>query len=261
MEEKKKETTITETLRAGANAGAKLKKVKWTLIGAAIVALVACVAVFFVWNEGNKRGQAYAEEQIEQLKEELAEERQRNQELIDNPVVVNPIAPEVKLDVVNAEIKELGELATMEYLYTNAGIFEKARKAFDKFDIPGTRKTFTMKWDGVIKAGIDINQVTTEADEESKILTIHLPEAKILSHDPDKDSVEIYNERDGIFNKVTVEDQVAFDAACEKEMEERAIQNGLLEKAEENAEEVISRLLNANPIIAEHYTIEFTHQK
>ena len=40
-------------------------------------------------------------------------------------------------------------------------------------------------------------------------------------------------------------------------MNQRAIDNGLLEKAEENAKNIILKILNALPGIEDVYTIEF----
>ena len=155
----------------------------------------------------------------------------------------------------NITIQGIGELATMEYLYTDAGQYSDSISV-GNFNIPFTEKNFTIKWDGVIKAGIDVTKITTELKQEEKNLVVYLPQAEILSHDPDKDSIEVLDEKDGLFNPVRVDDQVKFDAACEKAMEERAIENGLLEKAQENAKELILQLLNANPDINGNYTIE-----
>ena len=47
------------------------------------------------------------------------------------------------------------------------------------------------------------------------------------------------------------------DSELEKEMERRAVEYGLLEKAQKNAENVLRNLLGANPIIAKYYKIEF----
>ncbi|MDY3771638.1 MAG: DUF4230 domain-containing protein [Candidatus Faecousia sp.] len=40
-------------------------------------------------------------------------------------------------------------------------------------------------------------------------------------------------------------------------MRQRAIDNGILEKARENAERIIENLLTANPAVKENYTIVF----
>lgn len=63
--------------------------------------------------------------------------------------------------------------------------------------------------------------------------------------------------KDNIFNKITIDDKVEFDASAEKEMKERAVENGLLEKAQKNAEELIENLLMTNSAICNDYEVEF----
>ena len=40
-------------------------------------------------------------------------------------------------------------------------------------------------------------------------------------------------------------------------MKKRAIENGLLEKAQKNAEDIIARLIQSDPAVDDNYTIEF----
>jgi len=255
-EQREEKEAVPKKRRPELNAVEKLRRLKRGLITLVVVLVAALLAMGFMWSRGKKQGEEKAEAEIAALKEQMAQQADQIKKLEEEPIVVNPVAPEISLDIVNSEIREIGELATMEYLYTNAAKFSDA-KQIKNWNIPLTKKTFILKWDGAIKAGIDVNEIRTELDQEKKVITIQLPEAKILSHDPDRDSVEVLDESDGLFNPVNLNDQVKFDAASEKEMEQRAIENGLLEKAQKNAGEVISRLLNANPVIEENYTIEF----
>lgn len=249
------------------------KRIKTILIGVALIGLG--IVIIGLWGrqigleEGETRRQeAIAEKDeviaekdgiIVSLNETIEDQQKQIEELLDTPIVVTPVIPEAVLEVAQTEIRSIGELATMEYLYTNAGVYKDARFLGD-FELPLTQKTFTMKWNGVIKAGVDISRVEVVvesiADNECRI-TIYLPQAEILSHELDNDSVEVFNEADAIFNPVTVEDQKKFEAACQEEMETRVIESGVIEKAQSNAEEIISKLLNANPDIAEYCTIIF----
>ena len=195
-------------------AKAKLKSLKQTLTFIVIIVVLLVVGVAMIWMQNAK---------LDKLEVDNAEKDALIKELKENPVVVNPVSPEITLDIVNQEIKSIGELATMEYIYTNAGRFSDARH-IKKWDVPFTEKSFVMKWDGVIKAGIEVDKVTTEIDKENKVLTVYLPQAEILSHAPDKDSAEVLDEKDGLFNLVTLNDQIKCEVAMEKEMEKRAIE-------------------------------------
>ena len=65
------------------------------------------------------------------------------------------------------------------------------------------------------------------------------------------------DEQNKIFNKITVDDKIKFDSSTEGAMKDRAIENGLLEKAQKNAADILLRLLQTNPAIGDIYTIEF----
>ena len=190
-----------------------------------------------------------AQTQIDELKQEI-------EDLIENPIVVNPVAPKIELEIINKEIRDIGELATVEYLFTDAARYSDS-KQIKNWNVPLTEKSFTLKWDGVIKAGIQVNAISVEVDEEEKKLIVSMPAAEILSYSVDNDSIEVLDEKSNMFNPITVEDKVKLDGKTEAAMKERAIENGLLEKAKKNAENIISNLLRANPAVADIYSIEF----
>ncbi len=99
--------------------------------------------------------------------------------------------------------------------------------------IPFTTKKFILSYDGTIKAGIDLGDVEIEVRDND--VTVTLPEAEVLSHEIDADSVEIFDEKTSIFNPFTIEDFTAFQAAQREVMEEKALQRGLLAQAREKA--------------------------
>jgi len=218
----------------------KTKKRLWI---AALAGILILVIVIFAWSNARLKGK-------------IEEQNKRIEELMEQPIVVNPVAPEISLSVIYEEIQNIGELATVEYLFTDAARFSDS-KQLGNWEVPFTEKSFTMKWDGVIKAGIQVDQILIEANEDDGIITVTLPAAQILSYEVDNDSVEILDEKNNIFNKISVNDKVQLDASTEEEMKDRAIRNGLLEKAQQNAEDIITRLLTANSAIGDHYTIVF----
>ena len=198
------------------------------------------------------KGYSSAKEKYEDTITQLEAEVDR---LSDPIAVYEEASREIDINVVNVEIQEIGELATLEYLYTDAGKFEDPKQLFGK-DVPFTTKSFIAKWDGIIKAGVDISQVTAEVDSNNKEVVIHIPKAEILSHEIDSESVETLDQKNGLFNPVSVEDVREFDAESKEKMENRAIENGILDKAFENAESIIEKLID--PMIQEfEYTVRF----
>lgn len=226
----------------------KLMKLKNQLIKIGVIVaftLVALLAIFLA-------GKASAKEKYE------AEIAKLQQELDDQIARWDHATTEVDISVVNASIQEIGELATIEYLYTDAGKFEDAAELFGKeLNWSLTTKSFITKWDGTIKAGIDISEVTAKENAEKKEIVVYLPKAKILSHEIDENSFETLDQKNGLFNAVEVQDIRKFDTVCKEAMEEKVIENGLLEKALENAKEIIYRLIYTDVVKEQGYTIRF----
>ena len=227
------------------------QKAKRTMIAVCIVTAFLFVVVTAIFIKGYMS----AKQKFENEKVALIEEIER---LSDPVAVYETASKEVDIHVINTEIQSIGELATMEYLYTNASKFEDPVKIFGK-SVPFslTTKSFIVKWDGIIKAGVNISEVTAAADKENKKIIIQMPAAEILSHEIDNDSIETLDQKNGLFNKITVEDVKEFDAVSKTAMENRAVENGLLEKAFENAKGIIESLVNNEAVKELGYTIEF----
>ena len=84
-----------------------------------------------------------------------------------------------------------------------------------------------------------------------------MPNAEILSYEIDNNSIETLDEKDGLFNPVKVEDVRQFDTVSKDAMEDRAIENGILDKALKNAEDIIEKLVNSDVVQEQGYTIKF----
>lgn len=84
-----------------------------------------------------------------------------------------------------------------------------------------------------------------------------MPNAEILSHEIDNNSIETLDEKDGLFNPVKVDDVRQFDTVSKDAMEDRAIENGILDKALKNAEDIIEKLVNNDVVQEQEYTIKF----
>lgn len=227
----------------------KRKKRKMITVGIIFAVIIAIALAIFV--TGYKSAKEKYEEEIKKLEEEV-------DRLSDPVVIYEEVSKEVDIHVINAEIQDIGELATLEYLYTDAGKFEDPAKVFGK-DIPFsfTTKSFIAKWDGSIKAGVDISQVTAETNEGKKEIIVHIPKAEILSHEIDENSIETLDEKNGLFNKISVDDVREFDAISKESMEQRAIENGILDKAYKNAEDIIYKLIYTDIVAEQEYSIRF----
>ena len=159
--------------------------------------------------------------------------------------------PQITSSLLGQRLSAIQELATQEYHYTNMGRFQN-QLDFYGWKVPFTTKSFIVAYDGVIKAGVDLSELQVEVS--GKTISVTLPEGKILSHDIDEDSLEVFDETKNIFNPIQIEDYTGFTADQKASMEERAIDEGLLTAASERARTVVEEFITALPG-AEDYTI------
>ena len=153
--------------------------------------------------------------------------------------------------VLQNQLTEIRELATVTYAYTNMAQFESSND-FYGMKVPFTTKSFILTYDGTIKAGVDLDGAAV--DISGTTVTVTLPEARILSHEIDEGSVEVFDEKTSIFNPFTVEDFTSFQADQKAAMEERALSRGLLEEARSKAVSSVKQLLAA--ALPDTYTVE-----
>jgi hypothetical protein len=233
-----------------------IRKLKRRLFTIVLVCVMALLVFVFAWLGGRNHASGFAEDEINRLKTEISNREKEIQNLLDTPIIAAPVAPQINLDTIYSEIVDIGELATVEYLFTDAAKYSDSMQ-YNDWNIPFTEKSFVLKWNGVIKAGVILEDVDITVDEEAGKITVSMPPAQILSYIVDRDSIEVLDERDSIFNSITIDDKMKFDATTEEAMRQRAIDNGLLDKAQKNAQDIIRRLLTANPAVGDAYVIEF----
>ena len=152
--------------------------------------------------------------------------------------------------VLENQLTGISELASVTYSYTNMAQFKNSRE-FYGMKVPFTTKSFILTYDGVIKAGVDLS--AAEVRVSGTAVTVKLPEAAILSHEIDEDSVEVFDEKTSIFNPFTVEDMAAFQADQKQAMEAKALDKGLLTEAAEKAK--ISVEARRSAALPEGYTL------
>lgn len=153
---------------------------------------------------------------------------------------------ELSAGVVQSQITEIAELATVTYSYTELGQYESS-KEFYGTKVPFTTNKFILTYDGVIKAGVDVGKAQIE--EKGGTITVRLPQAQVISHEIDENSVKVFDEKTSIFNQFTVEDYTAFYADQKKSVEEKAISKGLLTEARSQAVKAVTAALE--PLVGE----------
>ena len=160
---------------------------------------------------------------------------------------------ELSAVVLQNQIANIKELGTVTYEYTELGQYESS-KDFYGTKIPFTTSKFIITYDGTIKAGIDMNAAKVEIDEITKKIVVTVPAAKILSHEIHEDSVKVFDEKNSIFNALTVEDYAGFYADQKIEVEAKAKTQGLLSQARTQAKLAVQELVT--PVLPEGWELE-----
>lgn len=223
------------------NDGKLLQKTKPIYV---IILLSLCVACLLWGLYSSQQRQKEMEQRLEMY---------RNMELTpeDKPDGIIKEADQViTSDTVNEQLNSLGELVTVEYLYTNADKYENQNQvSVHKWNInlPFTTKSFLLAYDGRIKAGVDLQDVQIDIDENSHKITVILPKSEITSHEISEDDIRVFDEKDSVFNKITIDNYNDFVASQKDSMEQRAIDMGLLTSADENAKTVVYSFLSLIP--------------
>ena len=159
--------------------------------------------------------------------------------------------PQITGDLLASQLRSVQELVTVSYYYTNMGRFEN-QVDFYGWKVPFTTKSFIVSYDGVIKAGVDLEQLQVSIGDGE--VTVTLPESRIISHEIPEDSLEVFDESDNLFNHITIEDYTAFTQDQKSAMEQRAVDGGLLDRANQEARTAVDSLLRIMPGL-EEYTL------
>lgn len=165
------------------------------------------------------------------------------------------LTPTISSDLINNRLEDAKELTTLKYHYTNMGQFQN-QSDFYGWKVPFTTKSFIVSYDGLINAGVDLQEATVNVT--GKKIQITIPHAKILSHEIYEDSLQVFLEKDSIFNPIKISDYNDFSLDQKKVVEEKAIEKGLLTEADKKSEEAIKDILRLDQYLKDYeITIDF----
>lgn len=160
---------------------------------------------------------------------------------------------------VEEQLAAIRELVTQKYIYTNADKWTDEMTFPNGWSVPFSESRFIVQYDGTIKAGIDLNSVKIDVDEENRKVIITLPASRITDHNVPQDSIEIFGVKDGLFNPVDINEPNALITEGKKTMEAKAMDRGLLTDADKEAEDIIRAFLSLIPGMGDVYTLEIRH--
>lgn len=231
MDESTKEVA-KEKLKAG------LQK-HWKVL--AVVLLTAALIITVMLLNSSHRRQREIEEQLERQNELVAAmQEQLGIEDTNEKVTITS-------DTIKESLGAIRELVTQEYIYTNADKRESSEKWLWGVERPFSGNSLLVTYDGTIKAGVDLSQVEITVDEEKQTITVILPPSKITDNNIPQESIEVVEVKNGLFNDVTFDNYNEFIAEQKVIMEQKAIDQGLLTKADEEAIALVKSVLSVLP--------------
>ncbi|MDK4319083.1 DUF4230 domain-containing protein [Corynebacterium propinquum] len=142
---------------------------------------------------------------------------------------------------IGGTLEEISEVAVEQYSYSAVGRFEEDGWRALGFRVPLTGKHFLIAYDGVVKAGVkNIEKSDVHIDDVARTVTITVFQAEILSNEIEPSSVVVYDQSFNPLNQVRVENYAEFLDSEEKRAEDKARENGLLERAQQRVTDLVA---------------------
>jgi hypothetical protein len=191
---------------------------------------------------------------------------------LDLPEIVTGQS-EISAHTVVKEVMPIGEYASLAYHYTSV-VKDVNSRDIKGWTIPFTTRKYIFTYDGIMKLGIDGSKIRVEEQESGAetpaaqggntgtekalpAICIVLPPIKILSHEIDDDSIEVFEQSQTIFNEIKIEEAFKVTADRKKELEEKVMAGEVISEARASAEQQFGALLRGLPGIRDRYKIVF----
>ena len=149
--------------------------------------------------------------------------------------------------IVYEEVRDVCELALVRKEFKSVISVDVDKKIpFLDIHVPGSSRKFLMDYEGTIVCGFDLSGVKISRDGMSNRVKVFLPPSKILDAYADVKSFKIHLQNAGLLaSNIKIEEQNAWVAADVEDQRRRAVQEGILLRADDNARQLLtSRIMN-----------------
>ena len=229
------------------------EKKRTKLLVGLIVLVLAAIAVLFI---------IHAVTSAKETAAPLTVTPRPSQEVVVREKEVEKIVTvekEISSAILQDGVRELGLLVTDEYYFTEVVSYSSIKKLW-KIDLGITESSYLASYDGVVRAGVDLAAASIEKDDEQKRITVTLPPAAITDVDIDPESFQLYSEKAGLGNPISAEDFNNSLVELEATARDKALERGLLTRADENAHALVRNVIGALCDLNE-YTLVFVRAK
>ncbi len=227
----------------------QIKKIGfWSAVGALVLGIVIVIAA------GGKKQEADAPSAVPTSQEPIVRYITETEIVYVDKLVPVEVEKKITTDILDEKLQDMGELITEEYLFKEVTTFESS-KTF-AWIIKANSKLI-MGYEGTLYAGIDFAGIKTVINENKKLIRVTLPKAEIFACELDLESFELYEEEVSRWNPIKAEDYNGSQLELENRATERALERGILDKAQKNAEKLIKGFIGGL-IDLSVYRVEFT---
>ncbi len=150
------------------------------------------------------------------------------------------VEKKVSSEMIQDGLKDMGVLITEEYYFTQVEDYTSVKKLFK---IIPSEANVVFSYDGIVTAGIDCSEIKVVKDEGNKQVKVYLPKSEVQQIDIDFDSFKLYSEKEGMWSKLDFNDYNMSMVEFEKDAKAKALDKGILERADERAESVITNFI------------------
>lgn len=261
MDECKEKREDTEVREEPAMTRGRKKLRRYIIAGVLIliVDLIAFSIVSWSMNQKLKSELSDAEKEMQILQDLVDAEQDEKEGLqtqLDELLSIQNAEPVITSTRLREQLESVRELVTQKYFYTDADRGEYHKTWIFGWDMPFSDKSFLIRYDGIIKAGIDLNEVEIDVNEDTRTIIVTLPPSRITDNNVPQETIETIETKDGLFNKVTIDDSNALITERKKVMEQKAIERGLLVDADAEAQAVVKAFFSLVPGM-DTYHLEF----
>lgn len=167
------------------------------------------------------------------------------------------VEKEITASALQDGLRDMGQLITQEYYFTEVVSFSSVKKFLSTdISLPFTESSYLASYDGTVLAGLDFSKIRVEKNDTAHRITVRLPQPAIINVTIDPNSFELYSEKAGLGNPLSAKDFNKSLVELENAARAKAIERGVLTKADANARKLIFNFVSG---ILEPgtYTVEF----
>ena len=222
------------------------QKLRLYLIALAVVLLVIIALV--VWHGGRSKAPEALPAVTPRPTQQVIVRERPVEKLIE-------VEKEVAVDEIRSGLNDMGVLLTEEYFFTDVVRFSSIKTLFS-IELGITESSYLASYDGVVRAGVDFTEVSLRRDDATGLITVTMPAAEIVGVDIDPQSFQLYSEKTGLGNPISMADFNTSLVELEQTARDEALERGLLERARDNARQIVRNFI-AGLVDTTRYTIRF----